>query len=345
MKILFASYQAVMLLKGGPRTQIFNTKKHLEELGVRVTFHDPWKDVRNEDFDLVHLFGANIGTYHFGRELQRKGIPFIVTPIFFSLHSPAFISLGLKAERLLARMAKGIWMDYGFLADLCAWSKLVLPNTRMEAELLHHGMGVDRTKMVVIPNGVEERFYNADPSLFVDKYGINNFILTVGHIGPERKNVMRLLQALKKIDHPAVIIGRIEDTEAGKACVREAEKNSSVLVIDSIPNDSEELASAYAASDVFALPSLFETPGIAALEAGLAGSKIVITKYGGTHEYFAESARYVEPKSVESIVQGISDALKDPKGPGLREHIRKNYLWQSVAGQTLDAYKRVLGAR
>jgi len=42
------------------------------------------------------------------------------------------------------------------------------------------------------------------------------------------------------------------------------------------------LASAYAACDVFVLPSMFETPGIAALEAGLAGAKIVITKYGGT---------------------------------------------------------------
>jgi glycosyltransferase involved in cell wall biosynthesis len=344
MKILFASYQAVMLLKGGPRTQILRTKKHLEDLGVQVTFHDPWKDVRNEDFDLVHLFGANIGTYHFGRELRRKGMPFVVTPIFFSLHSPLFLSLGLRAERFLAKMLKGIWIDYGFLADLCEWSKLVMPNTRREAGLLRSGLGIDRDKIVVVPNGVEERFYGADPSLFVKRYGINNFILSVGHIGPERKNVLRLFRALEKINHPAVFIGRKEETEAGRMCIREAEKNPNLLVLDSIPNDSDELASAYAASDVFALPSFFETPGIAALEAALAGSKIVITKYGGTDEYFGGFARYVEPKSVESIGQGIAAALKDVKNVQLREHIRKNFLWQSVAEQTLDAYKRVVGS-
>ncbi len=344
MKILFASYQAVMLLKGGPRTQILKTKKHLEDLGVHVTLHDPWKDVRKEDFDLVHLFGANIGTYHFGRELYRKGIPFVVTPIVFSLHSPMFISTGLKVERFLRKIAKGTWLDYGFLADLCKWSKLVIPNTRKEAELIRSGFGIDKDKIEVVPNGVEERFYGADPSLFVKRYGVNNFILSVGHIGPERKNVLRLLQALEKINHPAVIIGRKEDTEAGRMCLREAEKNSNLLVLDSIPNDSDELASAYAASDVFALPSLFETPGIAALEAGLAGSKIVITKYGGTDEYFGEYARYVEPKSVESIGQGITAALKDAKNDQLREHIRKNFLWQSIGRQTLDVYKRVVGS-
>jgi glycosyltransferase involved in cell wall biosynthesis len=179
----------------------------------------------------------------------------------------------------------------------------------------------------------------------VNKYKVNNFILSVGHIGPERKNVLRLLQALEQINHPAVIIGRIEDTEAGRICVKEAKKNSNVILIDSIPNDSDELASAYAASDVFALPSLFETPGIAALEAGLAGSKIVITKYGGTDEYFGKYARYVEPKSVESIVIGITKALKDAKDDLLREYIKNNFLWQNVAGQTLEAYKLVLGSR
>jgi len=341
MKILFASYQAVMLLKGGPRTQILRTRKHLEDLGVSIVLHDPWQDIRRSDFDLVHIFGANIGTYHFGRELYRKGIPFVVSPIFFSLHSPQFLSAGLKAGRMLGRMAKGMWMDYVFLADLCEWSELVIPNTRKEAGLIEHGLRIGGDKITVIPNGVEEKFYGSDPSLFVQKYGISNFILSVGHIGPERKNVISLFRALRLIDRPAVFIGRKEDTEAGRECLAEAGKNPNLLIIDSLPNDSDELASAYAASDVFALPSFFETPGIAALEAALAGSKIVITKYGGTDEYFGKYARYVEPRSLESIRLGITDSLRDPKDTLLREHIKRNFLWKNVAVRTLEAYKRV----
>jgi glycosyltransferase involved in cell wall biosynthesis len=241
-------------------------------------------------------------------------------------------------------VAKGAWLDYGFLADLCKWSKLIIPNTHKEAELIERGLSINKDKVIVVPNGVEEKFYGADPSLFVSKYGVNNFILSVGHIGPERKNVLRLFRVLKEINHPAVFIGRKEDTEEGRTCLREAEKNSNLLIIDSIPNDSDELASAYAASDVFALPSLFETPGIAALEAALAGSKIVITKYGGTEEYFGKFARYVEPKSMDSITREIVGALKDPENVQLREHIKKNFLWKSVAEKTLSAYKRIVGA-
>ena len=48
------------------------------------------------------------------------------------------------------------------------------------------------------------------------------------------------------------------------------------------------LASAYAAARVFALPSWFETPGLAALEAGLAGCAVAITPYGSTRDYFGD---------------------------------------------------------
>ena len=107
-------------------------------------------------------------------------------------------------------------------------------------------------------------------------------MLNVGHIGPGRKNVFRLIQALEKINAPSVIIGRIEENEYGKMCLDAAKNNPRLLILDAIPNDSELLASAYAACSVFALPSLFETPGIAALEAALAGASVVITKFGGT---------------------------------------------------------------
>jgi glycosyltransferase involved in cell wall biosynthesis len=102
------------------------------------------------------------------------------------------------------------------------------------------------------------------------------------------------------------------------------------------------LASAYAACDVFVLPSLFETPGIAALEAGLAGAKLVITPHGGTMEYFGGRAVYCDPRSVDSIHDGIVRALQAPRDNGLREHIRAHYLWDEVARQTHGVYRLVM---
>jgi glycosyltransferase involved in cell wall biosynthesis len=233
-------------------------------------------------------------------------------------------------------------MDFGLVRDICQWSRAVLPNTTNEKSLLEKGIGVAADKLLVVPNGVEERFYNASPELFTRTYGVNDFILNVGHIGMERKNVYRLIQALQKINAPAYIIGRIEDTEEGRRCVREAKASPNITILDSLPHDSDLLASAYAACDVFALPSQFETPGIAALEAGLAGAKIVITKNGGTREYFGTEAEYVEPTSWELIHHGITTALNKKKTPALREHIKNNYLWDTVGKLTLEVYKKVI---
>lgn len=342
MKVTVASYQAVSILHGGPNTQIRNTMKHMAAGGVEVAFFDPWKPFKGAECDLVHLFAANLGTYHLAREIHTLGVPFVVSPITYSNHSPAFVRAALAAARLVARIGSGIWSDYSVTAQICSWAGRVLPNTQAEAALVGSGLGISEAKIKVIPNGVDERFANGDPSLFKKKYGIDKFILNVGHIGPGRKNVLALIRALAHIDHPAVIIGRIIKGEYAEACVREAAGYRHILLIDGLENDSDMLASAYAACDVFVLPSMFETPGIAALEAGLAGAKIVITPHGGTKEYFGGMATYVEPRSVASIRNGIIKALSLPRTPALHDRIRKEFLWPRIAENTVRVYRDLL---
>jgi glycosyltransferase involved in cell wall biosynthesis len=343
MNVTIAGYQAVSILHGGPSTQIRNTAKHLPKSGVNVRLFDPWAPFKREDTDLFHVFAANIGTFHLAREIHALGIPLVVSPIVFSRHSPAFVRRTLKWGRMLQRTGKGIWFDYGITADICQWATLVLPNTAAEGDLVTGGLGIDPAKIRVVPNGVDERFYTADPTPFIEKYGIRDFILNVGHTGHVRKNVLTLIRALAHVDHPAVIIGRFISGEYGEACRREAARYPHILLIDGLDHGSDMLASAYAACDTFVLPSLFETPGIAALEAALAGAKVVITPYGGTKEYFGDFATYVEPGSVDSIREGIAAALKEKKKSDLREHVRKNYLWQNIARMTAAAYSEVIG--
>jgi glycosyltransferase involved in cell wall biosynthesis len=342
MNVTVMSYHALSILHGGPSTQLRNTVAHMKNLGVNVTFHDPWKSVDSVSADLFHVFGANIGTYHAVRELHALRIPLMVSPIVFSLHSPMFVRSAIAATRMLQKFVRGVWTDYMFTADICSWAAMVLPNTEKEGELLTKGFGLRPERMRIVPNGVDERFLDADPSLFKKKYGMEKFILNVGHTGHGRKNVLRLIKALGQIDYPAVIIGRIIDNEYGKACVQEAEKHKHILLIDGLDNSSALLASAYAACDVFVLPSLFETPGIAALEAALTGAKVVITPYGGTEEYFGSMATYVDPFSVTSIRNGILRALGRSKDKLLSEHIKREYLWKEVARKTVEAYGEVM---
>jgi glycosyltransferase involved in cell wall biosynthesis len=75
----------------------------------------------------------------------------------------------------------------------------------------------------------------------------------------------------------------------------------------------------------------------------LAGAKIVITPVGGTRDYFANDAIYVEPTSTESIVEGIQTALKNKKDNELRTRIEKEFLWDKVGERTKLVYEKILG--
>jgi len=346
MKIVFATHDGVTLHRGGPYVKIANTHKSLEAIGVDVRYMNYWEVAQEfKNCDLVHLFGANFAVYNLARNMKVDKVKFVVNPIFYTRRSARVVRAITTVDKLTRKVMRGVWWDYGFTRDICNWAELVLPNTIAEGEIISQGMGVPEEKFQVIHNGVSGEFIDADPTLFKKEYGLENFILTVGHMGPDRKNVLSLVRALSQIDHPAVFIGRKMHTGETFQILKEAAQNKNLLILDELPNHSPLLASAYAACDVFALPSKFETPGRAALEAALAGAKIVITPHGGTKDYFEDMAEYVDPYSTESIRKGIEKALNAPKNPTLREHIKNNFTWEKIALDTLEVYKRVLGVK
>jgi glycosyltransferase involved in cell wall biosynthesis len=343
MKICFASYPAVALTGGGPYIKIKETKKNLELLGHQVDYFDMWNlNQKLNDYDLIHLVGCNFAVFGLARSLKERNINYVVEPVFFSNHSYKFIKRINSVDKLIHKAVRGIWSDYGIIRDICKWSKLILPNTYSESEIISKGLSIPKEKFEVIYNGVSERFLTGDPELIRKKYGINNFILYVGHLGYQRKNGLALVKALNQINHPAVIIGSIADAGEAKEIISEIKSNKNIILIDTLENDSQLLASAYSACDTFVLPSQFETPGIAALEAGLAGAKIVITPFGGTKEYFKDMAEYPDPYSIESIKNSIEKTLNKSKNENLKNHIKNNFLWNKIAEKTAEVYQMVL---
>jgi len=312
--------------------------RELGRLGIEVELFDPWKRYGLKDYSYFHLFGSHVGTYHLGRSMHGLGIRLIVTPVFYSRHNPARVAtaVGIAGK---VRQRGGFWTEHMFCKELCDMAELVLPDTRDEMEMLARGFGVPASKMHELPNGVEERFANATPDLFVKEHGLKDFVLYVGHIGPARKNVFPMLKAVKALGLPTVLIGPVSETGYANQCMKLVAETPNIKVIPGLAPDSPVLESAYAACDTFVLPSLYETPGLAALEAGLAGAKVCITRYGGTREYFDEHATYLEPGSEESIVNSIKQARERKKDSALRDRIRANYLWPKAGEILASIYK------
>ena len=201
--------------------------------------------------------------------------------------------------------------------------------------------------MHVIPNGVETRFLKAESTEFVQRYGLKDFVLFVGQASSTRKNVLRLLEIAPSLDAPLVLIGDVGSDEYSQQCA-ELIKRNNVLHLPTQEHHSTLLASAYAAAKVFVLPSLFETPGIAAMEAALAGCAVVITKNGGTKEYFKEMASYIDPLDSTSLLTSINKQLHTKneelkiQNTLLKNHIASNYSWDSVGKMTLAAHYSLL---
>ena len=341
LNILMIAPLSAGLVHGGVRMQSLKTAEHLEKLSHRVTCYNPWENYALEDFDIVHLFLAGNETLTTARRLGESGSKLVVSPVFFTRRSPAAIRSTLKMEKIGKQMVKGIFSDYSIKASVCESADLVLPNTTDEAVLIRDGFGIPKEQISVVPNGVDLHFAEAGPDLFLSKHGVKNFTLFVGDAAARRKNVLALLQEHTPDDNPLVIIGKFDQSGYSRQCLDIINSRENIRSLSPVDHDDPMLASAYAAADVFVLPSQFETPGIAALEAGLAGCKIAITEVGGTRDYFGDEAQYINPESKGSIINAIRAAHDKPETSGLKNHIINNYSWEMVAKQTINAYQKL----
>lgn len=342
MKVHLVAPQTTAIDAGGVKTQITQTAKFLPGQNVEVYQYSPWETYQPGSIELAHLFIAGSHSLSIANTLHAYDIPFVVSPVMYSNHSPSFIRISRSLEQLSKRFVSGIHTDYSMIAEVCGKSLGILPNTNEEMELIAQSFDIDRDKFRVIPNGVEERFADADPALFMEQYRLENFILFVGNLGSARKNALNLIKAMRHIDRPLVMIGPVFDTAYGRTCKTLAESMDHVHLLGAMDHDAELLTSAYAACEVFALPSQYETPGIAAMEAALAGAKVVITPHGGPKEYFEQFARYPDPSDSESIAEKLQQALDADSTDELKQHIQSNFTWPVVAKETAEAYRYFL---
>jgi len=107
-----------------------------------------------------------------------------------------------------------------------------------------------------------------------------------------------------------------------------------------------DLAAAYSAARLAAMPSVYEGFGLPVLEAMACGTPVVCSGTSSLPEIGGDAARYFDPLSVEEIAAAIRTAWTDSE---LRAAMRQQGLaqaarfsWQRAAEQTLALYDRTL---
>jgi len=322
VRVLFNTYPVAFGCPGGGEIQLLKCRGALESLGIEVLLFDPWKP-QFEAVDLVHYFSVQGGSMNFCDYAKRIGLPLVISPV-----------LWLTAENR-ARFPLGEIRDLLHLCDR------ILPNSQAEAEQLAAEFDLQPDKFSWVPNGVDPEFgVPADPAAFRTRYGVEGrFLLNVANIEP-RKNQRMLATVARQMDLDLVLLGHARNPDYLAECL--AAGGPRVRHAGHLDHADPLLKSAYRACEVFVLPSLLETPGLAALEAAAQGAKLVVTEVGCTREYFEDWARYVDPTDEADLRQGIAEQWAAAPQPRVREHVLANFTWTEAGRSLVAAYTRTL---
>jgi glycosyltransferase involved in cell wall biosynthesis len=194
--------------------------------------------------------------------------------------------------------------------------------------------GLHEDRVVVVGNGVDERFFAAGRGL----HRARPYVLHVGNHKPH-KNLRRLIaafSALRETDLELVLTGDAcaELVEVAKRC-HVADR---LVFTGRVPE--EQLPALYRGAVAVAIPSLHEGFGLPALEAMAAGRPVVASNASALPEVVADVGILVDPKDVESIAHGLSLAVSDSaielaqhRGP-LRA---RDFSWDVVAERLVRA--------
>jgi len=347
MKILFNCNNTGFQAPGGGEILLLKTREFLMKKGFKIKLFNHWEDKLN-DYDILHNFGLSNNCYDLINVAYNKKIPIFITPIYswpslrFALRSNAALKHKLKLIGYSTLHGNPFLNKLTHTSKMLKMANIILADSNIEKNVLIKNYRLDDKKFRIVPAGVDKRFYNANEKEFVKKYGLKDFLLYVGRFEP-RKNVLNLIKIVNKLNLPLVIIGD-QSYQGGdyyyNLCKKIARKN--VYLIGALNHESSLLSSAYAAAKAVVLPSWLETPGLCALEGGLAGANILVTSRGSTKEYFKDYVFYVNPFDNKDIEKKILMVYKKEKSSELREHIKKNFTWEVVTDKVKKYYEEIL---
>jgi GT2 family glycosyltransferase/glycosyltransferase involved in cell wall biosynthesis/tetratricopeptide (TPR) repeat protein len=360
---------------GGDMMQIKKTKEHLERLGCAVDIDcSPRPNPRG--YDVVHLW--NLWFPH-QTIVQAKAIrvadpnmPLVLSTIYWDMSEKAWADAVIprlfrdaQSEQELAthlqlladdklisggvKRSKHIEPNYPgyetYQKQILEMVDALLPQSYAEMRNMQDTLGVVRP-FAIVRNAAEPRVFEAaTKDWFIEKYGVKDFVMTVGLVEP-RKNQLLLLYALRHAKLPVVIVGRNYDRDYLRLCKKFAPART--LFIEHMPH--ELLASAYKAARVHALPSWMECCAFSNVEAALSGCGMVVSNKTSEPEYFGKDAYECDPADVRSIRAAVLRAYENHgrdelKRNRLREKFLREYTWERGAEQTLRTYQWAIERR
>jgi glycosyltransferase involved in cell wall biosynthesis len=192
--------------------------------------------------------------------------------------------------------------------------------------------GFDEAQLDVVPTGVHLAEGNGHD---------DGFVLFAGRL-VGTKGLPYLIKAMAQVDGRLVIMGSGPDRDRLESLTGRLGLEDRVQFTGQVDEDTKQRL--MSSCSVFAMPSLFESLGLAAAEAMSWGKPVVATQVGGLPEIVGDGGILVPPKDPPAMAGALNLLLSDREkrrevGAKARAHMRK-YDWNIVARDLEKVYLR-----
>lgn len=322
MKIAFISNGSATLnaANNGTKVQILTWKRMLEQKGHQVDLITYWCSYEWASYDAIVVFRMEAYFLEFLRDLRKINSRIFIAPIL----DPNYNKIGMTLKSYWG--SEKLRLMNRHYAIRCSRRSVMgyLVRSDYEGKYLSSCFNIPENMIFKVPLSYGDIQNRDIPPK-------ENFCFHASRLTDKHKNVHRLIEAAKKYKFKLKLAGRVSN-ESDKEKLLSWIDGSELIECLGYLTD-EELENYYLRAKVFALPSLYEGVGLAALEAAVRGCNIVITKEGGPREYFEGYASLVNPKSIDEIGKGISSFMNDDINyqPDLMNHLRDYYSEKTLA--------------
>ncbi|HEY6042639.1 MAG TPA: glycosyltransferase family 1 protein [Anaerolineae bacterium] len=270
------------------------------------------------------------GVYHSPYYIMpyRPGVATVVTAHdLLPLHYPQYFSM---FERVIFNLTIRL--------SLRTANKIIAPS-RVCADDIHVRLGIDSTRLVVIPEAADPIFRPSSQEQIAalrHRLGLpDSYVLYVGSNKPH-KNLVRLVEAFAIADLPSsvsLVVAGPWEARLPQAKQRAAELGlTNVRWLDEVAR--ADLPALYSGATLFVFPSEYEGFGLPPLEAMACGAPVLSSNAASLREVGGESARYFDPHDVNALANEMKSILTDA---GLREYMKAQSLRQAAKFSWFDA--------
>ncbi|UCC80110.1 MAG: glycosyltransferase [Candidatus Zixiibacteriota bacterium] len=151
----------------------------------------------------------------------------------------------------------------------------------------------------------------------------------------------------EKYDVTLKIAGRGDSESLYKNLARELKVDNSVEFLG--PVDHSELPALFFTFDIFAMPSIEESFGVAAIEASATGLPVVASRIGGLPEVVEDGVTgfLVERRNVDELTGRLEKLITDPQlrfsmGKAGRKFVEEKYRWNDNLKAMKKLYEKIL---